>query len=229
MKKNYNLHLSLLLLACGQIGANPTISFFFRPEIDIEHIGKKLTKPGNLAKYTVKGVMSPSLVEGIVVTYGGHITASDYNGEVIFPRKHSRDAMEFLITPHIIPVPWFDSTIGHWTRVSGNPATVYACEQKYNDKEENYYWEVKHIPLSPDPTIPLATIVIIARPENVMMKEEATPTNHTANLVLPDVYIKKGLKTVENAAYSLTIRHLFKPVGTEAKRDHLKILTQAIE
>ncbi len=229
MKKTYNLYLLLLLLVYGQIGANPTISFFFKAELDIDHIGNKLKKPGNLAKYTVKGAMSPSLVEGIVVTYGGHITASDYNGEVIFPRKHPKDAVEILITPHIIPVPWFDSTIGYWTRVANNPATVYSCEQKYNDKEENYYWDVEHISLSQDPTIPLATVIIIARPENVMMKEETTPTNNTANLVLPDVYIKKGLKTVENAAYSLTIRHLFKPVRTEEKRDHLKILTHVID
>jgi hypothetical protein len=229
MKKNHYIHLMVLLLSCYQIGANPTISFFFRADPDMERISRKLSKPGKLAKYTVKGALQPNLIEGIMATYGGYIDASDYNGGVVFPRKHPSDAIDILITPHINPVALFENTIAYWTRVPGLPATVYACEQKYDDTKDHYYWQVQEVPLSEDKSIPLATIVIIANPKNIKMNPGITLTNKTANLVLPDLYVKKGIATIQNAAYTLTIRHLFKPVQTEENREPLKILTHVID
>jgi hypothetical protein len=214
---------------CYQVEANPTISFFFRQDPDLERISQKLRKPGKLSEYTVKGIMQPNLIEGIIATYGGYMTESDYSGEVVFPRKHPQNTIEILITPHINPVPLLQNTISYWTRVPGLPATVYACEQKYDDAKDHYYWQVQEVPLSEDKTIPLATIVIIADPKNITMNPGITMTNATANLVLPDVYVRKGIATIQNAAYTLTIRHLFKPVLTEENREPLKILTHVID
>ena len=54
-------------------------------------------------------------------------------------------------------------------------------------------------------------------------------TNESGNLVLPDIYVKKGTSIIDNSLYVLTIRHLFKPVETEENREPLKILTHIVD
>ena len=234
MKKNYCVHLLLLLLIFSKVGAGPRIAFFFRPQplTDAEKISQKLKKPGKLAKYTAKGmvqmVQSVS-VEGILATYGGYVTASNYNGEISFPRKHQKDGVDILVTSEITPVPLFENTILNWNRVLGVPAKVYSCEQKYDDKRSEYYWETQEVALTEGLEIPLATIIIIAKPKNIEMNIGRKTTNGTANLVLPDVYVKKGINIIENSSYMLTIRHLFRPVETEENREPLKNLTHIID
>jgi hypothetical protein len=230
MKKTYYIHLLLLLLICVKGEASPAITLFFRlqPLSDAEKISQKLREPGKLAKYKVKGMQS-SQVEGILATYGGYVTASDYNGEISFPRKHQKTGVDILITSEVVPVPLFENTILHWNRVQGVPAKVYSCEQRYDDKKGQHYWETQEIPLTDDLIIPLSTVIIIAKPKNVTMNVGNTPTNESTNLVLPDVYVKKGINIIKNSSYMLTIRHLFKPVETKENREPLKILTHIID
>ena len=109
------------------------------------------------------------------------------------------------------------------------PATAYACEQKYNEKTSEYYWQTIEVPLTDEMMIPLTAIIIIAKPKNITMKTGTTPTIASANLVLPDLYVNKGINKVENSAYILTLRYLFKPIQTEENREPLKILTHVID
>ena len=231
MKRNYYVHLIVLLLIVCRVAADPTITFFFRPQplTEAEKLSQKLRKPGKIAKYAVKGKSQPALEEGILATYGGYVVASDYNGKVVFPRKHQKTGVDILITSEIVPVPLFENTILHWTHVSGVPAKVYSCEQKYDDRKGQYYWETQEVPVTEDMVIPLATIIILAKPKNISMNVGKTPTNETTNLVLPDVYVKKGITIIENSLYMLTIRHLFKPVEEKETRQPLKILTHVID
>ena len=231
MKKRYHIHLMLLLFIGWSINADPRIALFFKSEplTDAERMSKKLQKPGKLAKYVAKGMLTASLVEGIIATYGGFVASSNYNGELSFPRKHQKAIVDIIITPEIIPVPLFESTILHWKRVPGAPAIMYRCEQLYNAQKEHYYWQTQEVPLPENMSIPLAAIVIIAKPKNVRMEVGDTITNETGNLVLPDIYVKKGINIIENSSYMLTIRHLFKPIQTEENREPLKIVTQIID
>ena len=230
MKKNhYIVVLPLLLLSFFRIGANPTITFFFTSVHDVEKISKKLRKPGKLAKHTARGIIQHVPVAGLLVTYGGYVTTSSYNGEIVLPRKHQKPAVTILVTPEMVPVSLFENTILHWSLISGLPAKMYSCEQKHNNKTGQNYWNVQEIPLPADNIIPLATIVIIAHPEDIIMKIGETPTNETANLVLPDIDVKKGINIIKNSSYMLTIRHLFRPVDTQEKREPFKVLTHIIE
>ncbi len=230
MKKNhYIVVLPLLLLSFFKIVANPTITFFFTSVHDVEKISKKLRKPGKLAKHTVHGIIQHVPVAGLLVTYGGYITTSSYNGEIVLPRKHQKPAVTILVTPEMVPVPLFENTILHWRLISGVPAKMYSCEQKNNNRTGQNYWNVQEIPLPADNIIPLATVVIIADPEDIIMKIGETPTNETANLVLPDIEVKKGINIIKNSSYMLTIRHLFRPVDTQEKREPFKVLTHIIE
>lgn len=231
MRKNNYVHLIVLLSISCSLYADPRIVLFLKEEplTDAEKISKKLAKPAKLAKYAAKGMLTSSLVEGIVATYGGFVTASDYNGELSFPRKHQKNSVDIVITPEVIPVPLFESTMVNWKRVPGVPAVMYRCQEMYNAQKEEYYWHVQEVPLSDDMTIPLAAIIIIAQPKNVRMDIGDNPTNETGNFVLPNVYVKKGIDTLKNSSYMLLIRHLFKPIQTEENREPLKILTQILD
>lgn len=230
MKKNYYISGSLLLLLISRgMSANPTITFFFKPVHDVETINKKIRKPGALAKHTVHGIVQHIPVAGILVTYGGFVATSSYNGEIVLPRKHQKATVTLLITPEIVPIPLFENTILHWNLIPGVPAEMYVCEQKHNDKTGYSYWETKKVSLPEDNKIPLSAIIIIADPKNIVINSGEVITNETANLVLPDIQVKKGINIIENSSYMLTIRHLFKPVVTEEKREPFKMLTHIME
>jgi hypothetical protein len=230
MKKNCHiLGLLLLSLVCLMVKANPVITFFFKPLGDVEKVVKKLKKPGNLAKHTVKGIIQPVPVAGLLVTYSGYIASSNYNGEVILPRKHYKSMMTIVVTPEMVPVALFENTYQHWDLIPGIPAKMYSCEQKYDETKDQSYWEVKDLPFLAGNQIPVSAIVIFAKPENIVINEGITPTVRAANLVLPDVYVKKGINVVKNSSYALTIRHLFKPVTVEEKPEPLKMITLVID
>lgn len=228
MKKINYIHLMGLLLNFISIVADPTITLFFKAAPDIENLSKKLKTPGKVAKYTLNGMGHAPSIQGLIATYGGYITSSNYNGQIIFPRKHQRSVVHILVTSEIVPVPLFENTILNWNRVAGVPAVLYVCEQKYDDKARSYFWHTQEMPLSQDMTIPLSAIIIIGKPKNIFINTGITPTNESANLVLPDVFVKKGINIVENSTYMLTLRHLFKPVVLEENREPLKILTHVL-
>ena len=106
---------------------------------------------------------------------------------------------------------------------------MYSYELKHNDKTGNYYWDAREISVPEDKVIPLSALVITADPKNIVVKVGETVTNETANLVLPDILIRKGINIIENSSYMLTIRHLFKPVVTDEKREPFKIMTHVID
>ena len=106
---------------------------------------------------------------------------------------------------------------------------MYVCEQVHDEEKNQHYWQTKEIGILEDMNIPLAAMVILAKPKNMRMHVGKTFINDTANFVLPDVYVKKGINNTENSLYMLTIRHLFKPIQTEENREPLKILTQIVD
>lgn len=230
MKNSYYIFLISFMCVCT-IKSGPNLTLFFTPEplTDIEKIAKKLKKPGKIAKYTAKGILQKTpIVEGITAIYGGYINISDYNGELSFPRKHQKPTVDIIITPEIVPVPLFESTILHWKLVPRLPATMYVCEKIHDEQKNEYYWQTTEVPVIEDTTIPLAAVIIIAKPKNIKMDAGRTPTQSTQNLVLPNICVKKRSDIV-NSAYVITIRHLLKPVHKEENRDSLTITTQIVD
>jgi hypothetical protein len=237
MEKEYRLFIFILLCVGGVLYADPRIALFFQPEraVEIENmtavkkLHKELRMSHKLSHHMIPDDMKASLVEGIIATYGGYIGVSDHNGELSFPRKHQKSIIDVIITPEIVPVSLFESTIMHWKRVAGIPAILYRCEEKYDAQAEEYYWETQQSALPDDMIIPLAAIVIIADPHDIRIELGRSSTNETGNLILPHVYVKKEINTELYSSYILTIRHLFKPIQTEENREPLEISTQIID
>ena len=71
--------------------------------------------------------------------------------------------------------------------------------------------------------------MITAKPKDIVMNIGTTPAIKSANLLLPDVYVKKGINIVKNSSYMLNIRHLFKPVEIKEKPEPFKMLTHIID
>jgi hypothetical protein len=229
MKKSYYGFVTLIMFCCMRVVADPTITFFFKSTPDIQKISQKIRKPGKLAQHTVHGIIQHIPVAGILVTYAGYVTASNYNGEVVVPRKHQKAEVIILITPEMTPIALFENTILHWQLVPGMPARMYSCQLKHNEKTGDYYWNTQEVPLPADKIIPLSAMIIVADPKNITVKTGQTVTNETANLVLPDIFVEKGINIVKNDSYMLTVRHLFKPVDTQEKREPLKMLTHIVD
>ena len=229
MKKQCYVLVLSFFLGCIEMDANPTITFFFRPSSDIEKMMHTLKKPGSLAKNTLNGMINHSSIAGIPVLYSGFITTSDYDGEVIFPRRHQKAAVTIVVTPELLPIALFENTVHHWDLIPGVPVAMYLCEQKYNDKTEQYYCEIRETSVPMDRKIPLEALIIVAKPKNIIIPSGATPTRETANLVLPPLYITKGINIVDNSTYMLSLRHLFRPVDLQNKREPIQILTHVID
>ncbi|HLJ31988.1 MAG TPA: hypothetical protein VKU36_06115 [Candidatus Babeliales bacterium] len=229
MKKSYCTRILLLFGMCAKMEANPTITFFFEPYHDINALHQKIKKPGKLAQHSVHAIVNHTPIAGILVTYSGYVATSSYNGEITFPRKHQKPVITILITPEMKPIPLFENTILHWTLLPDMPAQMYSCEQKHDEVTGKSYWVTQEIPLPADNIIPLSTMVIIADPKNIVMNTERVAARETANLVLPEIGVKKGIDIIENSSYMLTIRHLFRPIQTEEKPEPFKMLTHIVE
>jgi hypothetical protein len=228
MKKSYYV-LVVALLCSIKIVADPTITFFFKPFPDIKKVTEKIRKPGKLAKHAVHGIVQHTPVAGILVTYAGYVTASNYNGEVVLPRKHQKTEITVVVTPEMTPIALFENTILNWQLIPGLPAQMYTCDLKQDGKTGGYYWDTQEVAVPEDNKIPLSAIIITADPKNIVINTGQSTTNETANLVLPDILVRKGINIVKNSSYMLTVRHFFKPIDTEEKREPLKMITHIID
>jgi hypothetical protein len=229
MKKHYYSLTSLLLITYAHLTGSPVISFFFKPLPDTQKMAQKLKNPGKIAKHTIHGIAEHNQVAGICATYSGYIDTSDANGEISFPRKHRKDAVEIIITTQLEPIPLFENTIKHWQLLPETDAVMYSVKELYDEKSKEYNWHTQKVALPSDRVIPQDAIVIIAKPTNIVIPLEITKTIQTANLTLPPLYVKKGINIVSSSAYMLNIRHLFRPVESQEKRAPLRLTTLLLD
>src|SRR5207245_747100 len=153
-----------------------TISLFLKPHHKPEKIANKLCLPESLATHTINGMISYTPIAGICATYAGYITTSDYNGEIIFPRKHQSPIINVLVTTAIEPIPLFENTISHWNLLADVPVAMYEYEEKYDKEKDEHFWETKRVDIPADKKIPLNTIILIAKPTNIFIPLEKTTT-----------------------------------------------------
>jgi hypothetical protein len=223
MKKYYRLGILLLFIVKNST-TSPIISVFFRPLPDAKKITSKLKNPGKIAKHTINGIVQHNPVEGVCVLYAGFITYSDHNGEVRFPRKQISSTVTLIVTQEITPISLFGNTIDHWEVTPRKKSQFYLCTQEQDD-ENTIFWNKEPIEAPSNNTIPLSSLVIIAKPSNIIIPSGKTPVTESANLVLPTIYVKKGINIASHSSYILTFRHLFRSVTSQSKEEPLRIST----
>jgi hypothetical protein len=189
--------------------ADSIISLFIRPYPQPSIVAEKIKKPGKIARHTVEGLANYQVPSGIFASYAGYLTISDFDGQIIFPRKHEQSKIQVIITPEIKPILMLEKTIHHWELIPGVPAKMYTFEQKFNEETNLDYWDVQSAMLPENNIIPLSSLIIFAKPRYFFVPLGITTTNDTPNLVLPPIYAKKGIKITKNALYVFNLSHFF--------------------
>lgn len=237
MKKNIFIRVFILacFYHCAQLRSDPVITFFFKPypTFDLEKVAQKTAqKVANgrtLAKTRVKQLAGdPRLVSGVFVTYAGFLAASDPNGQVILPRKHDKPYLLLLVTNKITPIVRSGNTLAHWELLPEVPAKLYRAQKKDDFTTKITYWDVQEIPLPANGIIPLEALTILAKPDSIYIPTGITISQESPHLILPDMYVKKGIDLTGNALYMLNLTHYFGPIlflYKKGKEEYLEHIT----
>lgn len=221
--------LVISLFGLMQIKADRIVGFYFEPypgdAENAEKLSNKLQKPGHIAKCILQGHACYSPVAGIFSTYAGYLAHSDVYGFTAFPKKQDEAALTIVITEAITPIFMLANTIHHWQLEPPSTATTYKMEQKTDKQTQMLYWDVQEIPNPKDNIIPIDSLVIIANPKNIFIPTGITLAEKSPNLLLPNIYVKKGIQTAKDAMYMLNLTHLFGPVKTLYKKDKTRLLS----
>lgn len=219
MKNNFIIFAlgTFLLLFYAPIYADKLLILTFQPypsfnEPTLEKAEKKARKmqqPGYLAKYHIKKFMADAAIRGIFSTYAGFLETSNIIGMTTFPLLHSKPFIYIIITPKITPVIMTANTIHHWEIENTNQAAIYKAEMKQDPDSGLYYWDMQEAQLPSSPIIPAESVTIIADPAYIVVPTGITVTKESPHMILPPIYIKKGIVTTNEALYTLNVRHFF--------------------
>lgn len=235
MKINISTFLIILAVFFNNhsLFAEQLITFFLKPYPEIslkkasEKLAPKLGKPGKLSSNRIKHLLPPS-ISGIFATYAGFLTVSDLNGEISFPRKFTKPFVYLVITEKLSPIIWTGNTVHHWELEEDSPAEMYLIEQKFDEDINMHYWDVMQVPLPENNTVPLESIAIFADPKYMYVPLGLSLYTESPHLILPDIYIKRGINLTASALFVLNLTHYFGsifPLYKKLPEEYLKQLT----
>jgi hypothetical protein len=187
-------------------------------------------KPGRLTRAQMEDVLKPASANGIFASYSGFLQPSDNQGIVSFARKHSNPEFYLVITTEIKPIRTFGMTVHHWELDSSSEHTANAAffmvKREINAQTGTCYWDVQKIAKPENNIIPLESIIIFASPASIFVPEGATLCSDVGeNLLLPPIYIKKGIKPVRNALDILPFSFFYRPEQQAIKKEPLLLET----
>ena len=192
----------------------------------IEKKVKKLSRPGKLAKYIVKAAFKKYISSGIFCTYYGYLTASDLNGQVIFPRKVKDPELNIIITNRIIPIAMGGNTLHHWEIDPGTPAKMYSFSRRFDREIGAHFWETKEIELPKDERIDKHTIVVIGKPKYFKIPLGVSITDKSTQLLLPDIYLQKNIIKAGGALYIFALKNFFQTIHFKFKKNKASYIQQ---
>lgn len=116
------------------------------------------------------------------------------------------------------------NTIHHWEIENGAPAHLYKMEQKFDQESQVHYWEVEREPVPDNKHIPLESITLLASPKYVYIPLGISTYQESPHLMLPDIYIKKGINLTENYLYFINLLQYFGAIRPLYKKDKTLLL-----
>lgn len=225
MKKSIygSCFLLLVFTVHARLPFSHVITFFiqsvpFSSGADETKFNKTVTTPGKAAcKIACSVVPSPN--HGIFAAYGGYLVISDFNGQVTFPRMQQKTNFLLIVTEKIVPIMMLGNTVHHWETLGSNNA-FYSIEREQDPKTQLYYWSVTAAQPPEKNIIPLTSIVIFAKPKNIIVPLGITVTNDNPQLILPTLYATNDTNNVIPALSALTIRQFFGSLSTTNKKEN---------
>lgn len=220
---------TLCIITCFTMNLNllgeTLITVFLKPYPELitqekaAHTAEKIAKPGYASKTVIKSLIDKNLISGIFATYAGYITQSDADGQISFPRETVSPIVYLVTTPRITPMNINDTTIHHWDFEEKTPISMHKMERKKDPTTGAVFWHVTEQSVPENQVVPMASILIFAKPKYIHIPQGITLTKDTPNLHLPDIYVKPGINKLGNALYVLHIRHFFGPMKRALKKE----------
>jgi hypothetical protein len=201
----------------GRIATPHIITFFIErsrelPQAPDHTIIKKITGPGSRDRSFLKNQLRRRAITGIYATYMGWVATSDINGQILFPRKHAGTTITFIVTRSVQPVLISPTLVHHFVAGADEPVAYYSFELAQDPKTHIYQWHVRKTPTPADRVIPAAAIVLLAKPEQIIIHEGIFPSIKSPNLILPTIYATANLTAGINALHFLKVNRYFAPV-----------------
>ncbi len=204
------------------------ITFFIQPYLiddiseqktkeSVEKLQQTISTPGKISYKIVKG-QTPDYQTGILVTYSGYLVVSNMLGQITLPRLTQKPVLNILITEQIEPVMMIGNTVHHWELSKNTPAQMYSLERKEDAQTKLVYWEYQETALPTDNIIPLNTIVILTKPKNIVVPLGITLTDTSQQWILPTLFARKNINTLEPALSALKVRQFFGPINVVRKK-----------
>lgn len=225
MKNRYKIVIVSSFFITQKIVSDPIISLFLKEYQEIPQ-ADRFKKIGKIAKEHTKGLMQGYPLSGIFSSYAGYLQASNSFGQIIFPRRHASSTLTLLITPSITPLMMFGNTIHHWELEPGVAAQLYTMTRHENTQQNLFFWTVEKGTLPANNIIPAQTIILFTKPSSISIPLGATKTDASPNLMLPDIFIKKGAVNSETTFFILNLRHFFAPINQLYKKEPTRFSSQ---
>lgn len=230
---------TILSLACflsmPNLLSEQLITFFLRPypiaepEQKIKKLTHKMGYPGKLAKQHAKHLLwAKDMVSGVFATYGGFLTVSSLNGQISFPRKHSQPSIKLVISERISPIVRSGNTLSHWELNPDRQAAIYTITKTKNAQTSLEYFTVEQMPLPENSVVPIDSIVLFAQPKYFYIPTGMTLSPESLHLIMPDVYVKKGLTINENALYVLSVMQYFGILTQMTRKEPRRMTTHLL-
>jgi len=211
MKKRIVFFMLVYMIVNNSAYAEPILNFFLYPYPYTDEIQEHIKQPGRVASHIVDSAINRKRGVGVFSTYHGYIDITNSDGQTFYPRRHPTDTVHLVVTDIIIPITMFANTVDHWELNSGTPAAFYKLEKKQDEQTKLFIWDVQPEKRPADNVIPREALILIADPHTIHVPTGVTEAEDSPHLLLPPIYVKKGLDTIKSAVYMIAISHLFGP------------------
>lgn len=199
-----------------------TFTIRYYPELDqildVKQLQQSIQDPARAIQTIMRTSIPDGGVSGIVVTYAGFTTISTIYGQVDLPRRQQKPSFHMLISTEFEPVMMAGLTVYHWQLLPNANAALYSISFEQDEQTHTHFWDVKQESLPVDGIIPLDTIVIVAKPQNIVVQQGITMAKNSINLLLPDIYAKKGSDFWTDTLTFLQVKHFFRTIKSIDKQ-----------
>ena len=203
-----------------------TINLLVRdyPEEELKNHPRPIN-PIQINKQLMKTYFYQPVSYGVYGLYNGYLASTNDFGLLSFPRTTQYEEFVLITTEKINPVFLKANTISHWILDDPTQSAFYLIKKHKDPETKVVYWKMQALNVPEDNIVPLHAIVILAKPEDVYAPLGITPTNKLPNLILPSIYVKRGLDHLRQALFVLNIKQFFAPVSRLSKQNQLSVST----
>lgn len=165
------------------------------------HLSQLVALPKQAILLLVRDQTTGKIVydQPLQATYGGFFTSSDYNGQIVLPRKTQALDFYVLITSQIKPVFNILNNIAHLQILEHESAVLYHITTAINPETNKLEWLTTLEELPEEHEIPLHTIIIFTNPSNLTMQTGSSKIQLDSHLILPSLYLNQPLVNHELA------------------------------